>query len=269
VSVLIAQIGFHAVGSVPIAHGIGMPVVVILVAAYAMLCILGMLLGIWAAIRDKPTPWRFVGVVAAIVAITCLQKLPGFEFVSGIERFASPLLFTMVVPTSLALFIGRMAGVRLERVSRNASSNLAFQMVRLEEGLEGTDGASAEPPKLQFSLWSLLSWTTAFAVLLSSLRVWHVVTSASVVDWLVFAISIAAFFPVMLVALWIALADRWLGARIIVFVLVVSASALFAASASIMAFVLIGALLVFRRLTGYCLVWRKPAVWSLFRGIRR
>ena len=141
---------------------------------FLLFLVQGIFLGVWTVGGDKPTPWRFVGVVAAIAALVCLQKVPGFDLLHEVERMAVPLL-CMVIATSLALFIGQMAGVRIEHVPRNVSSNLTFQMVRLEESLEGTDGASAEPPKLQFSLWSLMSWTTAFSVLLCSFSTLRVV----------------------------------------------------------------------------------------------
>jgi hypothetical protein len=254
---------------------------------YLLFFVQGVLLGIWTVARDKPTPWRFVGVVVAITALVCLQKVPGFDFLGQVEQLAVPLLF-IVVFTSLTLFVARAAGVRITRVSRRASSNWGrIKMIRRKGGLKETDSASAEPPKLQFSLWSLMSWTTAFAVLLSSLSTLYIImprTATGGGALLKIAVGFMVFSPILLAALWIALADRWMEARIVMLGLAIPTTTLilsllvtrgrssFDSEAlefvCVMTALLIGSFLILR-LTGHRLVWRKSAAWSLFRGTRR
>jgi hypothetical protein len=98
---------------------------------FLLFLVQGVLLGIWASMGDKPTPWRFVGVVAAIVAIICLQKMPGFDLLHEVGRMALPLLF-VVIATSLSLFIGRGGFGGFEGI----------QGIRGIRGFEGFEGDS-------------------------------------------------------------------------------------------------------------------------------
>lgn len=166
--------------------------------------ILAVLIGIWAVMGGKLTPWRFVCVVVPLTAWIGLEKTPGFD------GLFLPFLF-QVIATGLPLFIARAAGVRFEHVSQDAL-NLAIQMVRSEEGSGGIEGAVAKP---RCSLWSLMSWTTAVALLFGSLGTLHVIA----VPWDDFSMREAACAAVLsliaMVALWITLADRWQTVRII------------------------------------------------------
>lgn len=105
----------------------------------------GSLLGIWAALGGKATPWRLVaGFVGAGACIWMLGQ-PDLVF------WACILLVQMVAMSAL-LFPARLLGLELADDFRHRSA-----------GSSAPDGQW-----VQYSVRSLLSWTTACAVLLAT-----------------------------------------------------------------------------------------------------
>ena len=111
-----------------------------------MLCIslafsLGSLLGIWVALGGQPSAWRFLAVTVGGAACVWLAEEACF-------------VLAQTVVTSLLFWVLRLVGVGLVKVS--------------------PDGCLHDPAagggRFQFSLRSLLEWTTALAVLLGLLH---------------------------------------------------------------------------------------------------
>ena len=105
----------------------------------------GSLLGIWAAMGGRPGPWRLVAAALALVGAAKVTE----AITSDGEVVLCFFLLAQLFSTSLPLFLLRFLGLDLIRPR--------------------DDVRVAQAPTLQFSLRSLLEWTTAVAVLLGTL----------------------------------------------------------------------------------------------------
>ncbi len=105
----------------------------------------GCLLGLWAALGGKGTPWRVVAVIATAAAWDWYVGLPERTLVT---RATSTLIGQMFLVMGV-LLLARLAGLRLGKVEH-----------------DGNDRAS----RFQFSIGQTLSWTTAMAVFMSGIH---------------------------------------------------------------------------------------------------
>lgn len=204
----------------------------------------GSLLGIWAGLGGKPSPWRLVGTVVALVALAWAleaafgnSSAAGWAFLVLIQAF-----FT--APPLLAL---QFMGLGLKR-SEAENSAVGWH-------------------KFQFSLRSLLEWTAAVAILLSAVQMmpeefrtgyrWREWAA-----WLVFFVDGL----LALAGLWIALGTRRLLLRIVLmgigcvgataaFTLIDAADSLLLLFPALYACWVVSSLYLCR-LAGYRLVWR-------------
>ena len=210
----------------------------------------GSLLGIWVALGGPPTPWRLIGAVVTLVGLMWVlyAAFPG----SGVEVWAYFML-AQSLATSLPLLALRFRGLAV--------------------ALPDPDDSAPQMQKLQFSLRSLLEWTTALAVLLGTLQMTTEEFQKPFTSWQGLAeigALLCADALLALAALWMALGARSPGARMLMLGLVLVGSAFAIASTLddsllltwIPLFVLlstlwlIASLWVFRVL-GYRLIWRR------------
>lgn len=158
----------------------------------------GSLLGIWAALGGPPTPWRFVAVVVgSVLLIWALDT----AFPQRDAEIWGYFILVQLIATSLPLIALRFRGLGLT--------------------LPGDD-LPGEKQRLQFSLRSLLEWTTAVAVLLGMLQMTPENFREPFTTWDGLAAMCGIFGADALLALatlWIALGARVLVARVAVFAL--------------------------------------------------
>ena len=136
----------------------------------------GGLLGLWAALSGRPSPWRiFETVVLTFVALcVCPYYLGLFIPLHNAFRPTAFLVLEQIVPVGLVGLIVRLIGVTLADDYRNAPSALAKSLSPpARVPLESSDGIGADVPdagrpRLQFSLWAVLEWTTALGIFLSA-----------------------------------------------------------------------------------------------------
>jgi len=112
----------------------------------------GCLLGLWASLGGKVTPWRLVTAVVGVAALTWVFYETEYHY--GV-RDANWIFFTFlqVCLVSLVLWVARLLGVEL-------NDTLAA---------EPTEAAVQQRPWIQFSIRSLLAWTAATALLLGTI----------------------------------------------------------------------------------------------------
>jgi hypothetical protein len=209
----------------------------------------GSLLGIWAALGGPPAPWRLLATAAALVA--CMWLLPGL-FVDADVEVWTYVVFTQMVGTSLPLLALRLRGLGIVRPTPS--------------------DPEPELQKLQFTLRSLLEWTTALAVLLGMVQMTPEDFREAFTSWQG-GLEIVAIFGgdalLALAALWTALGARWTAARLLLLGLAggVAATGIAVVDApyrliTALAFLLlsvawlVGSLWVFR-VAGYRLAWRR------------
>jgi hypothetical protein len=208
----------------------------------------GSLLGIWAALGGRATPWRLVGAVVGLVA--WMRTLDATFPDSDVQLWAW-ILLSQTIATSLPLLASRFWGVAVARWSAN--------------------DAISQRHRLQFSIRALLEWTAALAVMLGTFQM----TSEGFRRWLadenVILMLLRIIGPnalIALAALWITLGTRWTLARILALGLTAAAVVpilmtvpffwtllSFIVLSLLCSFWLIGSLWVFRA-AGYRLVWR-------------
>jgi len=155
----------------------------------------GSLLGFWAALGGRATPWRLVVVTVGAVVVMRLLASANFGPVGPEMLVFLLLLQTGVV--SLVLMIARFLGAELT------------------DALRPDAAAPVAPDRqwIQFSLGSLLSWTTAVAVLLATLhylprKALEELTSGPDGGAILAAI-LGAGTLIALGAVWITLGARW------------------------------------------------------------
>jgi hypothetical protein len=210
----------------------------------------GSLLGLWAALGGKATPWRFAAAFVAVVA--CIWMLGD----SDLAFWVFVLLVQMVAMSGL-LLLGRLLGLEL-----------ADDLCRGR-----AEASAAEGPWVQYSLRALLSWTAACAVLLGAA---HYLPKWPGPGLFVFlpATAAAALFGSSVATgvgtLWMSLGARWPAARIVGLGLAVAAGVTilwlgignprefweYVTFCLFQAAYLVG-LLWLIRLAGYGLVWRR------------
>ncbi len=210
----------------------------------------GSLLALWAALAGRATPWRFV--IAFIAGLLWMWVMLLCD-ADGAVLWGCVGIIQMVV-LSVLLMAARLFGAELAGT--------------LDDDVPLT--VEVDRPWVQFSLRSVFSWTTAVAVLLSTLHYFPTEALGEVlVEPFVGATIIGGGVLIALGALWIALGARWPVARWFVL-------GLAAAVAGIGIFAALGfhegpELVVFLgsqialvtgsfwliRLAGYRLVWRR------------
>jgi hypothetical protein len=225
------------------------------VALVALLPGQGTLLGIWAALGGKATPWRLVAAVVGVAGCVRLMQAIDPQNQTGTWIF---IAFAQMVPVATLLMVAHFLGTELTVPS-------AFHPPQPGE---------PHPRWAQFSLRSLFSWTTAMALLLGSL---HCLLGESL-RWMFrdpeFISDLAAILCsgtlIGLGAIWLALGTRWPPARhAVLLVTTLSAIGVLCLRPGLseeVEFVLvhcsaqvswvIGSLLLVR-LAGYRLVWRR------------
>jgi len=181
----------------------------LLMFLFAMLPSHGSLLAFWAALGGRASPWRLVVAVVGVVAWMWVLK-HGFTgdspYPDEIRLIWVFVLFSVMCLISALLMVARFFGAELTDVPADASDQPAPPQRRWE----------------QFSLGSLLSWTTATALLLGSL---HYLPKKEIVETFSFSdpSSLGALAAIMigsaliaLGAIWITLGTRWTAARYVV-----------------------------------------------------
>lgn len=223
----------------------------------------GSLLGIWVAMGGSPAPWRFVGATLALAACVFLCRM--IWNWSPLEESVLAMLFYMVA-ISLPLLIARIGGLRVRQLGkRNPDSVNTLGRLAQEEDESVIDRVPVKRRWPQWSLSSILLWTVAIAVLLSTLSVLGVLREPLIP----LCVGGIVLFIMTLVELWLVLGNSWLAARIMVFGLtVVAAALLYPAGTSfrvlyflgtlvatfVMALWLLGLLYIIRA-AGYRLTW--------------
>lgn len=222
----------------------------------------GSLLAIWAVCGGRPTPWR---VVAAIVGIVVwiwvlgepawVEQDPWWSWSwSLLWGYCVCLLLCQMVPVTGLLLLARLVGVGVTHGSHS--------------------GTTTSRPRLQFSIRSLLEWTTALAMLLGTFHYIpedFFISISSLPPWRVLSIIAIVGSGVLIApaALWTALGTRLPLARYCTLLVAVAAavatmtlvlgedefgySLVFGIGQTVW---LVGSLWVFR-LLGYRLVWRR------------
>ena len=208
----------------------------------------GSLLGLWAALGGKATPWRLVAGFAAAVA--CIWALGD----SDLAFWACVLLVQMVAMGAL-LLVARLLGLELADDFRHDSAG----------------ESTAEGQWVQYSVRSLLSWTAACAVLMST---FHYLPKEPLGEFFqdaaIGAAIVVSSLAVAVGALWVTLGSRWPAGRIAgqglapvvgtiaLWLVVGSRGGLweFVAFCLFQAAYLVGSLWLVR-VAGYRLVWRR------------
>lgn len=156
----------------------------------------GSLLGFWAALGGKATPWRLVTAVVAMAALmwVCHETEHYYDAGNADWDFLTLLQVCLV---SLVLWVARLLGVEL-------SDTLAT------EAAEATD---QERPWMQFSIRSLLAWTAATALLLGTIP-WLLKEpfgEYNLLPWpsIEFVVIIGPSLIIGTIAVWVALGTRW------------------------------------------------------------
>ncbi len=168
----------------------------------------GVLLAIWAALGGRPTLWRLVAVVAALVALMWLCRHPDVQEILFILLLQSLFMATL-------LTLGRFFGVEL-------TGEPAADCAPATDGagLDSLPAEETERPWMQFSLWAVMSWTTAIAALLAS---FHYLpedlvrrVSGDARGWVIAAILLFSVALIGFGAMWITLGTRWTLMRYVV-----------------------------------------------------
>lgn len=160
----------------------------------------GSLLGFWAALGGKATPWRLVVAVVGVTAwVSVLEK---FDAGHGDDAaiWGTVLLMQMGL-VSVLLMVARFLGVELT------------------DTLASEPAQTSEPAGqwVQFTLRALLSWTTALALLLGSLHYLPKPPLREIADNIaVLAAILCGGALIALGAIWITLGARWAPARYVV-----------------------------------------------------
>lgn len=208
----------------------------------------GTLLGLWAALGGRATPWRLVA--GFVAAVGCVWMLGDFDLVYWVV-----VLLAQMVTMSALLLLARLLGLELADEFRHDSA----------------EDSSAERQWVQYSLRSLLSWTAACAVVLATLHYLPKEPLSTIFeDPPILAAIVGSSVVIALGALWIALGARWPSVRIVglgltavtgvttLWLVVGSQGELweFVAFCLFQAAYLVGSLWLVR-LAGYRLVWRR------------
>ena len=229
---------------------------------FAMAPCHGSLLAVWIALGGKATPWRLVAAVLGVAAWMWISHwFPDSDPHSMREMFVevwtTDLTAEMFVLSGL-LMLARLLGLELTDTSHG----------------DTTQAVADDTQWIQFSLRTLMSWTTAVAVLLATLRYfpkWPLVTVLN--EPLPYAAILLGDALPALGALWLALGSRWPVKRIIVLVVAsIGSVTIFRLTGGLgaelwqiatfvvaQAVYLVGSLWLVR-LAGYRLVWRRR-VW--------
>ena len=230
------------------------PLEVTLIPWVASLPALGNLLAFWAVFGGRPRPWRLVAILVVVTpAIYIVPKHTVY-----VVWFC--MLDVQVLAVSSLLLIGRLLGLKVCDLSQEDSA----------------EDPNSTPARFQFSLWSLLEWTTAFAIVLAVLQYLPLLFLPEVDE--LYNIYLAIHVGSLLVAppaLWVALGRQRAILRIPVLILFTAAAVvieklLMPESYVTVAYViefsilqaawLVGSLWLVRR-AGYRLVWRRRAWW--------
>lgn len=214
----------------------------------------GSLLGFWAALGGRATPWRLV--VAAVGAVAAMRLLAQSELMSDEPAMFVFLLLLQMGVVSLVLMIARFLGAELTDVRPDAAAPVA-----------------PDRQWIQFSLGSLLSWTTAVAVLLATL---HYLPRTAFEDFFsdpaqiaILAAILGAGTLIALGAVWITLGVRWpvgryillflsSGIGIVVMSIVIGSDEVHTISIfCVTQIVCVTGSLWLVRLAGYRLIWRR------------
>ena len=171
---------------------------------YAMAPCHGSLLAVWIALGGRATPWRLVAAVLGVAAWLWASNsfFDSASYVMGgtfVEYWTTILAAEMFVLSGL-LMLARLLGLELTDASHG----------------DTTQAVADDTQWIQFSLRTLMSWTTAVAVLLAILHYCPERLLEDVFDGpLIFAAIILGSALTALGALWIALGGRWPVVRIV------------------------------------------------------
>jgi len=195
---------------------------------FAMAPCHGSLLAVWIALGGRATPWRLVAAVLGVAG--WLWVLNWFPDSDGYSRITQLELLTVILAAEMFLLSGllmlaRLLGLELTNTLRGGRPSGPLVLAR-PSGLEPDDASHGDPTQavadddgqwVQFSLRTLMSWTTAVAVLLSTLRYcpWRLVEDVFR-DPSILAAILGGSVITALGALWIALGVRWPVVRIVV-----------------------------------------------------
>jgi len=170
--------------------------------AYVLLPGLGNLIGVWTMLTRKVSPWPLAGLAAGLALWSVIQA-SCFRRAIPPDPPAAYFFFGEALGVSLLLSICRLIGVELVHI---------FALLR-----------EPEPLRMQFTLRSLFSWTTAVALFLGSV---FSMPPGSFEPFreleLVIHLGRGALMGVCL--LWVALSVRSSNARFAVFAVVATAT---------------------------------------------
>ena len=198
------------------------------------------LLAFWAMLGGGKTLWRVLPTVLGMILYLWLFQRAGDEW--------RVFIFVQFCIWGPLLALARLMGLKIVRSSAPPSS----------------------PRPFQFSIWDMLAWTTALAVVFSLLRClptgWFSSRLPSLSEG---SVIFGSFFPVMAATLYCSFGKRWLVARILTVPLAIAVGTYWLAAASptirprwffaislgFMAGWLVGSFALVR-LAGYRLTWQ-------------
>lgn len=154
----------------------------------------GCLLGLWAALGGKPTPWRAIFVI--IVAVTSVwfthQRLNYIP-----TSLATIILTEQTLLVMGVLLLARFMGLRLSKAERGDEARVGHR---------------------QFSIGQALLWMTALAVFMAATRnLWSYFVWYFDVLWPFQASCLAVAFA----AMWLSCGKRWIALRCFTLILMI------------------------------------------------
>jgi hypothetical protein len=160
----------------------------------------GTLAAVWVVWGGRASPWRFVAAWVAMVAcLAAFVRRDDGPFFDNTRCLWLWLMAVQMVAVSVLLFLVRFTGVELR------------------EGAGDAGHVKPEPPAqwLQFSLWSLLEWTAATAVVLAASRYLPRIFLNHLMEVSVeLLILLGPSIPVGIASVWAVLGARWTAVRL-------------------------------------------------------
>ena len=170
---------------------------------------LGLVLATWAVMGGNPPVWRLVVSVVPFVIFISVNRVPTF---GAIDDEAYVLAMIVTVGYGIPFLIVRAMGLQLQHAWKPSAEDAPAA----EESTANQDGSATPAGKLQFSIGSIFSHTTALAVLLSCFSTVEILSPGCLLAlYSQPADAIEAFmvFAIAPVAMWTALGTGSTGKR--------------------------------------------------------
>lgn len=213
-------------------------------SCFAFLFSQGYLLGLWAALGGRPTPWRAISLVIVAATWGWFVHYQKGDYSLAIS-FATIVLLGQTFQVMGILLLARFMGLRLDK---------------------GEYGNENPIRHLQFSIGQALSWMTALAVFMGATHYLDCLNILFIDSDVSLPVS---FFAMGLAATWLMCGSRWIVLRCFTPLLLIGLGTAWIIPVEHIAWwegvtllgceaVMTAASLVVVRLTGYRLVWHWP-----------